>query len=119
MDPSPLIHADEGRRPVSAEAIKSVVCQIVEQSQPECVILSGSHAFGQPRLGSDVDPVVINTSLKDTDQAVHICQTMECHFGLDLIVRTPATLDWRLALGDSFLQEAITQAVILHERTDR
>jgi hypothetical protein len=31
MDPSPLIHTDEGRRPMSTEAIESVVCWIVEQ----------------------------------------------------------------------------------------
>ena len=29
--PRVLIHSDEGRRPVSTEAIESVVCQIVEQ----------------------------------------------------------------------------------------
>ncbi len=120
MDPSPLIHTDEGRRPVSTEAIESVVCQIVEQFQPERVILFGSYAYGQPGPGSDVDLlVVMSTPLKETDQAVRICQTVEYHFGLDLIVRTPATLDRRLALGDSFLQEAITKGVVLHERTDR
>jgi len=49
----------------------------------------------------------MNTSLKESEQAVRICQAIEYHFGLDLIVRTPAELAQRLALGDPFLQEAV------------
>jgi hypothetical protein len=60
--------------------------------------------------------VVMDTPLKETEQAVQICQTIEYHFGLDLIVRTPATMARRLALGDPFLREVVDKGKVLHER---
>ena len=117
-DESPPVPAGRGQRPVSVETIKTVARQIAERFQPERIILFGSYACGQPGPGSDVDLlVVMDTSLRETDQAVRICQAIEYHFGLDLIVRTPATLTRRLALGDPFLREATAKGVVLHERT--
>jgi hypothetical protein len=62
--------------------------------------------------------VVMDTPLREAEQAIRICRVIEYHFGLDLIVRTPATLAHRLALGDSFLREATDRSVVLNERTD-
>lgn len=77
----------------------------------------GSHAYGQPHPGSDVDLlVVMETPLKEAEQAARICQRIDYHFGLDLIVRTPATLTRRLALGDLFLREIVNQGIVLYER---
>ncbi len=99
--------------------IENVVKQITQRFQPEQIILFGSYAYGQPHPGSDVDMlVVLDTPLKETEQSVRICQEIDYHFGLDLIVRTPATLSKRLALGDPFLREIINQGTILYERTN-
>src|ERR687887_210288 len=93
---------------VPQAAIDDVVRQIAARFRPRRIILFGSYAEGQPRPDSDVDLlVVLETSLRETEQAVQICQAIEYHFGLDLIVRTPATLARRLALGDPFLREVI------------
>jgi predicted nucleotidyltransferase len=101
------------------ESIESVVRQIVERFQPEQIILFGSYAYGRPSPGSDVDLlVVMDTPLKEMEQAVRICQSIEYHFGLDLIVRTPATMARRLALGGSFLHEATRKGKVLYERID-
>ncbi len=48
----------------------------------------------------------------------HLCLDIEYHFGLDLIVRTPATLERRLALGDPFLREVINKGTVLYESTE-
>jgi hypothetical protein len=40
-------------------------------------------------------------------------------FPLDLIVRTPYAMKWRLKEGDSFLKEITTKGTVLHEATDR
>lgn len=107
------------RRRIPQQAIEEVVDQIVERFQPERIILFGSYAYGRPRPESDVDLlVVLETPLKETEQAVNICQAIDYHFGLDLIVRTPATLARRLALGDPFLHEVVSQGKVLYERTD-
>jgi len=107
------------RQRIPQQAIDSAVRQIIEQFDPQRIILFGSYAYGQPRPESDVDLlVVMDTSLKESEQAVRICQAIEYHFGLDLIVRTPAKLSQRLALGDPFLQEAVRKGKVLYERTD-
>jgi uncharacterized protein len=111
--------------PVSARhripegAIKAAIRQIIERFQPERIILFGSYARGRPRPNSDVDLLVIlNSSLGETDQAARICQAIEYHFGLDLFVRTPATLARRLALGDPFLREVVATGKVLYARAD-
>jgi len=107
------------RQRIPQRAIENIVRQIVQQFQPERIILFGSYAYGRPRQESDVDLlVVMETPLKETDQAVRICQAIDYHFGLDLIVRRPDTLARRIALGDPFLEEAVSHGKVLYERTD-
>jgi predicted nucleotidyltransferase len=107
------------RRPITRSAIDQTVNSIVEQFRPERVILFGSYAYGQPQPESDVDLLVImDTSLKEVEQAVQICQAVMPRYGLDLIVRTPANLKRRLALGDLFLHEVVSRGEVLYERTN-
>jgi predicted nucleotidyltransferase len=107
------------RRRISNRAIEEVVRQIVDRFQPQRVILFGSYAYGQPSPESDVDVlVVMDTALRETEQAVRICQALEYHYGLDLIVRTPETVSRRLALGDPFVREIMNKGRVLYERPD-
>jgi predicted nucleotidyltransferase len=108
------------RKRIPSNAIASVVDQISQLFKPEKIILFGSYAYGQPRPDSDVDLLVImDTPLKETEQAIRICQTIKYDYGLDLIVRTPAVLAQRLELGDSFLREVVARGKILYARADR
>ncbi|MCL5999442.1 MAG: nucleotidyltransferase domain-containing protein [Chloroflexi bacterium] len=101
---------------ITPQVIDEVVRQIVTKFQPDKVILFGSYAYGTPSPDSDVDLlVVLDTSLKETEQAVRICQAIDYAFGLDLIVRTPANMARRLKLGDSFLREITDKGKVLHE----
>ena len=101
-------------------AIDDVVSQIAERFDPEKIILFGSYAHGQPRPESDVDLLVLmETPLRDADQAVQICLAIDYHFGLDLIVRTPQAFERRLALGDQFLRDIAAGGKVLHERPHR
>jgi predicted nucleotidyltransferase len=107
------------RHRISEKAIQEVAHQIIQKFRPQQIILFGSYAYGEPRPESDVDMLVIlDTTLQETEQAVRICQDIEYHFGLDLIVRTPATLARRLALGDPFLRDVLSKGKVLYERTD-
>jgi predicted nucleotidyltransferase len=106
------------RTRIPQEAIDDVVWQIAENFQPLKIVLFGSYAYGTPRPESDVDLLVImETPLKEVEQEIHICQKIEHHFGLDLLVKTPATLKKRLKLGDPFLKEIIRKGKVLYERT--
>jgi predicted nucleotidyltransferase len=105
------------RRRIPQRPIQHAVQQIIQKFQPQKVVLFGSCAYGEPGPESDVDLLVmLETPLKESEQAVRICQSVDYHFGLDLIVRTPATLAKRLALGDPFLHDVMSKGKVLYER---
>ncbi|MBL7064179.1 MAG: nucleotidyltransferase domain-containing protein [Anaerolineae bacterium] len=101
------------------QAIRAVVKQIAAKFQPEKIILFGSYAYGQPRPASDVDLlVVMDTPLRNREQAAQIARTIDYYFGLDLLVRSPQQLAERLALGDFFLQEVTEKGKVLYAYSD-
>jgi predicted nucleotidyltransferase len=107
------------RRRIPMRAIRAVAQQIAERFQPERIILFGSYAYGKPRPESDVDLlVVMDTSLRNREQAAQIARAIDYHFGLDLLVRSPRQLAERLALGDFFLQEITERGKVLYARPD-
>jgi len=102
--------------PVPESAIREVVQRIVERFDPEKIILFGSHAYGTPRASSDVDLLVImETSLTPREQRLEISGFLSpWPFGLDVLVRTPANLEWRLKEGDFFLREVVSKGKVMY-----
>ena len=98
--------------------IRRFVREVADRFQPEKVILFGSHAYGQPHADSDVDILVIMPARNVIDQAVRIRLAIESRFPMDLIVRKPKDLEWRIAEGDSFLQEIVSKGKVLYEKAD-
>src|SRR5207248_10308628 len=78
----------------------------------------GSHAYGTPHADSDVDILVVMPARNELDQAVRIRLAVDYNFPLDLLVRTPRNLSWRLAEGDSFLREIVSKGKVLYEKAD-
>ena len=108
------------RKRIPQEAIDQVVKQIVEKFKPRKIILFGSYARGNPRPESDVDMlVVMDTSLREVQQAIQICQQIEYRFGLDLIVHTPKHLAERLKMKDWFLRDVLEEGKVLYETSSR
>jgi predicted nucleotidyltransferase len=104
------------RKRIPQKAINQVVKQIVEKFKPQKIILFGSYAKGNPRPESDVDLlIVMNTQLREVQQAIQICQQIEYRFGLDLIVHTPKYLADRVKMGDSFLQDVLKEGKVIYE----
>lgn len=102
---------------IPQKAIDAMVQHVVQQFKPEKVILFGSYAYGAPKPESDVDLlVVMNTSLKEVEQAIQIRQSIRSRMALDLLVHTPEKLAQRLKLGDFFLREITQQGKVLYER---
>ena len=91
---------------------------VAERFAPDKIILFGSQAYGQPHADSDVDILVIMPARNELQQAVRIRLAVAYNFPLDLLVRTPQNLAWRLAEGDSFLQEIMSKGKILYEKID-
>jgi predicted nucleotidyltransferase len=88
------------------------------RTNPENIVLFGSHAYGRPHADSDVDVLVIMPARNELDQALRIRLSIEYQFPLDLIVRTPKNVAWRLSEGDSFLNAILSRGQTLYEKTD-
>ena len=80
--------------------------------------LFGSYASGKPNLESDVDLLVIMDSNESMVQRMRrVLQVAKVRFlPMDVMVRTPAEITERLAMGDFFLSEILTKGRILYQR---
>lgn len=95
--------------------IRRYAREIAEQFHPKKIILFGSRAYGTPHEDSDVDLLVVMPARNELDQAAKISFAIEEPFPLDLIVRTPRNLKWRLEQGDWFLREITTLGKTLYD----
>jgi predicted nucleotidyltransferase len=103
---------------VPKSAIRRFAREVAERFQPEKIILFGSHAYGRPHKDSDVDILVIMPCRNEIDQAVKIRMAIERRFPMDLIVRKPHDISWRLREGDDFIQEIVSKGKVLYEAPD-
>jgi predicted nucleotidyltransferase len=99
--------------------IRRFARQVAERFGPEKIILFGSHAYGEPHADSDVDILVVMPARNQLDQAVRIELACDPPFPLDIIVRTPRNMKWRLEEGDSFLREIVSRGKVLYEKNDK
>src|SRR5437764_13689000 len=88
---------------VPMRVIRRYARQIAERFHPEKIILFGSYAYGTPNADSDVDLLVIMPTRDRHSLAVKIRMALDAPFPMDLLIRTPYTMRWRLKEGDSFL----------------
>jgi uncharacterized protein len=103
---------------VPMRVIRRFARQVAELFQPDKIILFGSHAYGTPHADSDVDILVIMPAPNQHSQAVKIRWKVPAPFPMDLIVRTPKNLQWRLDEGESFHTEIVTSGKVLYEKSD-
>ena len=98
--------------------IRRYARELAEKFQPVRIVLFGSYAYGKPHVDSDVDILVVMPARNQIDQAIKIRRTIASRFPLDLIVRTPKNLSWRLEEGDWFLREIVSRGKVLYEKTN-
>lgn len=103
---------------VSRSAIRRMIQYVAECFHPDKIILFGSYAYGHPTPESDVDLFVVMPARNEIDQSLRIEELLDAPFALDVVVRTPRNLHWRLAEGDWFLREVVGQGKVLYEKAD-
>lgn len=116
--PLRLTDADRGK-PVPKRVIRELVRIIAEKFDPDKIILFGSHAYGQPQPWSDVDLLVVMDVPREREMAMalDIRRTLPPHyFGLDLLVKSQAEIDRRVAMDDWFLEEVTTHGKVIYAR---
>jgi predicted nucleotidyltransferase len=102
-------------RTIPRAAIRRYARRIAERFRPDKIILFGSHAYGTPHADSDVDLLVVMPCRNQIDQATRIRREAPAPFAMDLIVRTPYNLGWRLKERESFHTEITTKGTVLYE----
>ena len=104
---------------IGLDRIQSLSNRIVREFKPQRIVLFGSHAYGVPRADSDVDLLVVmpfkGSGLR---KAVEIIRTVKPQFSVDLLVRRPREVEFRLANNDWFLREVFEQGRTLYESPD-
>ena len=101
----------------TSEEIQDFVNKVAQRFKPQKIILFGSHAANQATPESDVDLlVVMEFEGRPQLQALNIRRQLKRNFPLDLIVRRPSDIQYRLAEGDFFLKDIIENGRVLYER---
>jgi predicted nucleotidyltransferase len=98
--------------------IRRFARQVAEHFRPDKIILFGSYAYGTPQADSDVDILVVMPARNQIDKSVQIELACDPPFPLDIIVRTPKNMKWRLEEGDSFLTEIVSKGKVLYEKNN-
>jgi len=93
---------------------------LAREFKPLKVVLFGSYANGRPNPDSDVDLlVVMPLDGNPVDKSVEMRLKLQPPFPLDLLVRTPAKIKERLAMGDDFIKDILMEGKVLYEAPHR
>ncbi|MDA1050206.1 MAG: nucleotidyltransferase domain-containing protein [Planctomycetota bacterium] len=106
---------------VTESLLAGIVQRIVEKFRAEKIILFGSYAKGVPNRDSDVDLLVVMDSKEPLSQRIRrVTEVAKVRFlPMDIIVRTPAEIDERLAIGDFFIADILSTGKVLYQRDAR
>ena len=101
---------------VTRGEIQATCDDIVREFAPLQVILFGSYAYGTPTEDSDVDLLVVMDIPKSEfrNKAVEIRQRIPDHFRIDVLVRSPEEIAYRVSYNDWFLREITEKGKLLH-----
>ena len=105
--------------PVTEDKIREAANKIVDEIDPEKIILFGSFAYGGPTPDSDVDLLVIfESDLRPHERSVQISEILSPRpFPVDIIARTPEEIEKRLDLNDCFFTEIMAKGKVVYERS--
>ena len=102
------------------KSLGPAIQKIVQELNPEKIVLFGSYAYGSPNPHSDVDLLVImktRASIKDRSWAVSRL-LLPRPFPVDILVKTPQEVKKGLQTGDFFLKEILTRGKVLYDRSE-
>ena len=97
---------------IPAREIQATCDDIVRAFSPLQVILFGSYAYGTPTEASDVDMFVV---MEAQQPAWELRKRLPRRIPLDLHVRCPADIAYRVAHNDWFLREVFEKGDVLYE----
>lgn len=103
----------------NTKKIQTVVNKIVQEYEPEKVILFGSYAWGKPREWSDLDLFIIKKSKKrriDRERELRTKLFGNNFPPLDLLIYTPQEVKKRLYIEDFFIEDIIKKGKVVYAK---
>jgi uncharacterized protein len=102
---------------ITEQNIRELCERIVQEFQPEKIILFGSYASGNPTPDSDVDLlVVLPFAGKNFRKSLEILNRTNPFFPIDLLARDPQDTERLYQEGDPLIREALDHGKVLYER---
>jgi uncharacterized protein len=101
------------------KSLRPAIQRIVQELNPEKIVLFGSYAYGNPSPDSDVDLLVImNTKASHKDRSWAVSRLLLPRpFPVDILVKTPGEVKEGLETGDFFLREILSRGKVLYDRS--
>lgn len=102
--------------PITEELIQIVTEKIVQNFNPEKIILFGSLARGEMRQDSDLDLFIIMPSdLRRDNRSLEISKIFsERLFSMDILVYTPEEVNMSLKRNNPFIKEILEEGRVLY-----
>jgi len=107
---------------ITQKQLEEIVKRIIDNYNPEKIILFGSYAYGQPTEDSDLDLLVIkNSDLPRYKRAREIRKHL---WGItdvpkDIIVYTQEEIDGWKEVEEAFITSVVKKGKILYENKER
>ena len=100
------------------DQLENVKDTIVEALDPQQIIIFGSYIYGQPTPDSEVDfLIVMESDERPAKRASRVSKLLRPRpFPMDILVRTPEEIQYRLQIGDYFIREVLERGKIIYER---
>ena len=109
-----------GRRKTSQVVIPRIVATLKSRYHPQQIILFGSYAWGRVHRDSDIDLLIVKQTSKPFFQRLlnvrRLVSKQRRGYPFDPLVVTRRELQQRLARGDQFFQQIVTQGRVLYGR---
>ena len=100
----------------TSERVQDTCHRIASDFHAGRIIVFGSHTYGRPGHFSDLDLLVVMPfECSPLQQAARIISRINPGIGIDLIVRTPAQVQDRLAMHDAFMREIVERGRVAYE----
>ena len=100
----------------SRTEIQEFATQVAQRYSPQRIILFGSQANNTSSVDSDVDLlVVLDHNGRNVHKAIDILVDLDPRFPIDLLVRTPADIESRVAMNDFFIRNIVEKGVVLYD----
>jgi len=92
--------------------------RLVRELNPQQIILFGSYAYGRPTADSDVDLlIVMDSNDRPVARAARVSKLLRPRpFPIDILVRTPEEIRYRLKIGDLFVREIFERGKVLYDQ---